>query len=83
MHKRKVESKRIIVEELIFSRGIDPLKQLVPVRKSAKSPDNRNVPVKDLVKGVERVVRLEHGHRLIPLLHTQMLIVEDLRVRQH
>ena len=59
------------------------LQDLVAVGKAAEALDHRDVPVEDLVKGVQRVIRRQFVHRPAPLLHAQVLVVQRLGMGQH
>ena len=80
--QRQVEAERAVGQEVLLRRGVRPLQDLVAVGKPAEALDHRDVPVEDLVEGVQRVVRRQLLHRPAPLLHAQMLVVQRLGVGQ-
>ena len=73
----------LFVQEVLLRHGVRPLQDLVAVGKPAEALDHRDVPVEDLVKGVQRIIRRQFVHRPAPLLHAQMLVVQRLGVGQH
>jgi len=81
--QRQIETEGVIPEEILLRDRADALQQLVAVGKPAEALDHRNVPVENLVKGVQGIVRRQVGHRPVPFLHAQQLIVQRLGVGEH